>query len=44
MVERMAVALPDFTYRAAMGDGTVEHERCPVVIAEVKGTPGAGSG
>ena len=39
IVERIAVALPDFTYRAVMDDGTVEHERCPVLIAEVKGTP-----
>ena len=39
LVERLALALPDFTYRAAMEDGTVEHERCPVLIAEVKGDP-----
>ena len=39
LVERLAVALPDFTYRAAMDDGTVEHERCPVLVAEVKGDP-----
>jgi isopentenyl-diphosphate delta-isomerase type 1 len=38
-VERLAVALPEFTYRATAGDGLVEHERCPVLIAEVKGTP-----
>ena len=37
VVERAAVVLPDFTYRAAAPDGTVEHERCPVVVAEVKG-------
>jgi isopentenyl-diphosphate delta-isomerase type 1 len=36
---RMAVAIPDFTYRAAMADGTVEHEVCPVVVAEVDGDP-----
>ena len=39
IVDRVAVALPDFTYRAVMVDGTVEHERCPVLVAEVKGTP-----
>ncbi|MEQ1788278.1 MAG: isopentenyl-diphosphate Delta-isomerase, partial [Acidimicrobiales bacterium] len=36
-VVRAAVALPDFAYRAEMPDGTVEHELCPVVIAEVAG-------
>ncbi|HEY8547673.1 MAG TPA: isopentenyl-diphosphate Delta-isomerase [Acidimicrobiales bacterium] len=36
---RMAVALPDFAYRAVMGDGVVEHELCPVVVAEVDGDP-----
>ena len=35
----MALAIPDFTYRAVMDDGTVEHEVCPVVIAEVDVEP-----
>ena len=37
VVERAAVVLPDFTYRASMDDGTVEHERCPVVRARWTG-------
>ena len=37
--QRMALAIPDFTYRAVMDDGTVEHEVCPVVIAEVDVEP-----
>jgi isopentenyl-diphosphate delta-isomerase type 1 len=36
---RVAVAVPDFTYRAVMDDGTVEHELCPVVVAEVDREP-----
>jgi isopentenyl-diphosphate delta-isomerase type 1 len=36
---RMAIILPDFTYRAVMEDGTVEHEVCPVVVAEVDREP-----
>jgi isopentenyl-diphosphate delta-isomerase type 1 len=36
-VVRASVALPDFAYRAEMPDGTLEHELCPVVIAEVAG-------
>jgi isopentenyl-diphosphate delta-isomerase type 1 len=36
---RMKLVIPDFTYRAVMHDGTVEHELCPVVVAEVAGEP-----
>jgi len=35
--DQLALALPDFAYRARMDDGTVEHELCPVVIASVDG-------
>ena len=35
----MALALPDFQYRAAMGNGIVEHELCPVVVATIDGAP-----
>ena len=33
--DRMAVALPDFAYRAEMDNRIVEHELCPVVVATV---------
>lgn len=36
---RLALAIPDFVYRAAMEGGPVEHELCPVVVAEVAGRP-----
>jgi isopentenyl-diphosphate delta-isomerase type 1 len=32
---RLTMALPDFAYRAVMSNGIVEHELCPVVLAEV---------
>jgi isopentenyl-diphosphate delta-isomerase type 1 len=35
---RLALALPDFVYRAER-DGMVEHELCPVVVAEVDREP-----
>jgi isopentenyl-diphosphate Delta-isomerase len=38
-VGRLAMAFPDFSYRAVMDDGTVENELCPVVVAEVDGEP-----
>ena len=31
----MSLALGDFVYRATMGDGTMEHEWCPVVVATI---------
>jgi geranylgeranyl diphosphate synthase type I len=33
--KRLTMVLPDFAYRAVMGNGVVEHELCPVVLAEV---------
>ena len=36
---RLRLALPDFTYRATMENGWVEHELCPVFVAEVDGDP-----
>ena len=37
--DRLRVALPDFTYRAAMENGIVEHEVCPVFVASTSDTP-----
>lgn len=34
---RVAVAISDFAYRAEMPNGLVEHELCPVVVAEIEG-------
>ena len=36
---RLVLAVPDFVYRAAMDEGTIEHELCPVVVAEVDRAP-----
>ena len=36
---RLGLAVPDFAYRAAVPGGPVEHELCPVVIAEVHEPP-----
>lgn len=36
---RMALAVADFTYRATMDNGVVEHEVCPIVVAEIDGEP-----
>jgi geranylgeranyl diphosphate synthase type I len=37
--QRITLAVGDFAYRATMHDGTVEHELCPVLVAEVDGEP-----
>jgi isopentenyl-diphosphate delta-isomerase type 1 len=38
-VTRIAMAFPDFSYRATMDDGTVENELCPVLVVEADGEP-----
>jgi isopentenyl-diphosphate delta-isomerase len=35
----MRMVLPDFSYRAVSPEGVVEHEVCPVFVAEVDGDP-----
>ena len=35
----MGMAISDFTYRAVMDNGMVEHEVCPVVVAEIDSEP-----
>ena len=35
----MGLAISDFTYRAVMDNGMVEHEVCPVVVAEIDSEP-----
>ena len=35
---RLRLVLPDFRYRAVAPDGTVEHEVCPVFVAELPTT------
>ena len=36
---RLALAIPDFVYRAEMSDGVVEHELCPVLVGRIDGDP-----
>ncbi len=37
IADDIVCAVPDFAYRAAMDDGMVEHELCPVFVARVTG-------
>lgn len=38
-ISEPVVALPDFRYRAVMGNGVVENEICPVFTAHLRGHP-----
>jgi len=38
-LDDLTLVLPRFRYRAVMGDGTVEHELCPVFVARTASTP-----
>ena len=38
-VRTMGLAISDFTYRVVMDNGMVEHEVCPVVVAEIDSEP-----
>ncbi len=38
-LDRAAVALPEFEYRAVAPDGVVENEFCPVLVAAAHGEP-----
>ena len=37
--DKLRLALPDFTYRAAMDNGIIEHEVCPVYVASTSDDP-----
>jgi isopentenyl-diphosphate delta-isomerase type 1 len=41
---RMALGLSDFTYRAIVAEGVLEHELCPVVVAETDDLPSSDAG
>lgn len=42
--EELSLLLPDFRYRAVMGNGVVENEICPVFLATVVGDPSPQAG
>ena len=37
--EQIGMAVADFTYRAVMANGVVEHEVCPVIVGRIDGEP-----